>query len=248
MRYLFSISYLGTHYHGWQTQANAKGVQEVVEEALSKILRKKIVIVGSGRTDTGVHCRQQYFHVDLSEPVNEALIQNLNALLPKDIAIHSVQKIHPEASARYSAVQRTYQYIITRKKDPLLLGLAWHFFKPLDVPAMNRAAALLTGAHDFECFSKVKTDVNHFVCTIKKAQWKEKKDLLIFDISANRFLRGMVRAIVGTLIDVGIGKISVKQFEAILQSKDRKQAGMNVPADGLYLMDVNYPRKVFGIN
>lgn len=164
MRYLFAIAYLGTHYHGWQTQANAKGVQEVVEEAMSKILRKKISIVGSGRTDTGVHCKRQYFHVDLSEPLNiKSIIQNLNAFLPKDIAIHSIKKIHPEASARYHAVQRTYQYIITKKKDPLLIGLAWHFFRPLDIPSMNKAAALLIGLHDFECFSKVKTDVNHFV-------------------------------------------------------------------------------------
>jgi len=246
MRYLFSISYLGTHYNGWQTQANAKGVQQVVEEAMSKIFRKEIAIVGSGRTDTGVHCKRQYFHVDLADDVNaKALTQNLNAFLPKDIAIQSIQKIHPEASARYHAVQRSYRYIITRKKDPLLIGLAWHFFKPLDVPTMNKAAALLPGMHDFECFSKVKTDVNHFICNIKKAKWATKNDLLVFDISANRFLRGMVRAIVGTLVDVGSGKITMKEFEAILKSKDRKRAGMNVPADGLYLMDVKYPKKIF---
>ena len=246
MRYLFSIAYLGTHYHGWQTQTNAEGVQEVVEKAMSKILRTKIAIVGSGRTDTGVHCRRQYFHADVAEPLNEkAFLINLNALLPRDIAIHAIQQIHPEASARYHATQRTYQYIITRRKDPLLLGLAWHCFKPFDVATMNKAAALLIGAHDFECFSKVKTDVNHFICTIKKAKWTAKGDLLIFDISANRFLRGMVRAIVGTLIDVGTGKISINDFEIILKNKDRKQAGMNVPANGLYLVDVKYPRKVF---
>jgi len=245
MRYLFSISYLGTHYNGWQTQANAKGVQQVVEEALSKIFRKEIAIVGSGRTDTGVHCKRQYFHVDLPDVNSKALIQNLNAFLPRDIAIQSIQKIHPQANARYNAVQRSYHYIITRKKDPLLVGLAWHFFKPLDVPTMNRAAALLVGMHDFECFSKVKTDVNHFLCTVKKAKWTVKKDLLLFDISANRFLRGMVRAIVGTLVDVGSGKISLKEFEAILKSKDRKRAGMNVPADGLYLMNVKYPKRIF---
>ena len=125
------------------------------------------------------------------------------------------------------------------------MGLAWHFFKPLDVELMNKAGAILLGVHDFECFSKVKTDVNHFVCTIKKAKWTIKGDMLLFDISANRFLRGMVRAIVGTLVDVGTSKISVKEFEAIVKSKDRKQAGMNVPADGLYLMDVKYPKRIF---
>jgi tRNA pseudouridine38-40 synthase len=246
MRYLFSIAYLGTRYNGWQTQANAKGVQEVVEEAIGKILRTEIGITASGRTDTGVHCRRQYFHADISSAIHEkALIQNLNALLPRDIAIHSIQKIHPEASARYHATQRSYQYIITRKKDPLLTGLAWHCFKPLDISTMNRAAALLIGVHDFESFSKVKTDVNHFVCTLKKAKWTLKNDLLLFDISANRFLRGMVRAIVGTLVDVGSGKITLKEFESILKSKDRKKAGMNVPSEGLYLMDVKYPKRIF---
>jgi len=248
MRYLFSISYLGTNYNGWQTQANAKGVQEIVEDVLCKILRTKVGIVGSGRTDTGVHCARQYFHVDLPEQNDTPkLLQNLNAFLPRDIAIHSIQAIHPEASARYHAKHRSYRYLITRKKDPLLVGLAWYCFKPLNIQTMNRAAALLVGTHDFECFSKVKTDVNHFVCTIKKAQWSQKKDIWEFNISANRFLRGMVRAIVGTLIDVGSGKISMKEFEAILKSKDRKQAGMNVPAEGLYLIDVKYPKRIFDL-
>jgi tRNA pseudouridine38-40 synthase len=246
MRYLFSISYLGTHYNGWQTQANAKGVQEIVESALSKMLRTPIAIVGSGRTDAGVHCAKQFFHADLPEQKElPKLIQNLNAFLPKDIAIQSIQSIHPEASARYHATQRSYRYIITRKKDPLLIGLAWYFFKPLDVPTMNQAAALLVGTHDFECFSKVKTDVNHFVCTIKNAKWTQKGNLLVFEVSANRFLRGMVRAIVGTLIDVGSGKITIKEFDNILKSKDRKKAGMNVPAEGLYLIDVKYPKRIF---
>ena len=247
MRYLFSISYLGTRYNGWQTQANATGVQEIVEKALSQISRTKITIVGSGRTDSGVHCQNQYFHTDLPGRVNpQTLIPNLNAFLPRDIAINSIQLIHPEASARYHATQRSYQYIITRKKkNPLLVGLAWYCFKQLDIPTMNKAAALLTGIHDFECFSKVKTDVNHFVCNVKKAKWTTKSDLLLFDIVANRFLRGMVRAIVGTLVDVGTGKISLREFELILKSKDRRKAGMNVPSEGLYLMNVRYPAKIF---
>lgn len=246
MRYLFSITYLGTNYNGWQTQANAQGVQAVVEDVMSKILRTPIAIVGSGRTDTGVHCRRQYFHADVPTINNvPTLLQNLNAFLPHDIAIHSIEPIHPEASARYHATSRSYQYIITRKKNPLLNGLAWYCFKPLDVPTTNRAAALLLGTHDFECFSKVKTDVNHFVCTVKKARWREQQDLLYFDIEANRFLRGMVRAIVGTLVDVGSSKITLQQFETILHGKDRRKAGMNVPPEGLYLMDVKYPKRIF---
>jgi tRNA pseudouridine38-40 synthase len=246
MRYFFEISYNGTHYHGWQNQANAIGVQQVVEEALSKLLRTKTEIVGSGRTDTGVHCTQQFFHADIETAIQEEeLVHRLNSFLPRDIAIRSIKKVKPNAHARYDAVERSYEYKVTRVKDPLLVGYAYHFFRPLDIPTMNRAAALLVGEHDFECFSKVKTDVNHFVCTIKKAQWNQKGDLLVFSITANRFLRGMVRAVVGTLLDVGSGKITLKEFQEIIHSKDRKKAGMNVTPEGLYLMSVKYPKKIF---
>ena len=246
MRYFFEISYSGTHYHGWQNQANAVGVQEVVEAALSKIFRAKIEIVGSGRTDAGVHCVQQFFHADIQKEFDEPTwLIKLNSLLPKDIAIRSIQPVNTEAHARYDAFERSYEYKITRVKDPLLIGQAYYFFKSLDVPTMNRAAALLVGEHDFECFSKVKTDVNHFICTLKKANWNQKGDLLVFYVTANRFLRGMVRAIVGTLLDVGTGKITMKEFEEIVKGKDRKKAGMNVPPEGLYLTSVKYHKKIF---
>lgn len=246
MRYFFQISYNGTHYHGWQNQANATGVQQVVENALSKLFRENMAIVGSGRTDAGVHCAQQFFHVDIEKEFTIAdLIQRLNSFLPKDIAIHNIIPAKPDAHARYDAIERSYEYHITLIKDPLLIGLAYYYFKPLNVANMNRAAALLRGEHDFECFSKVKTDVNHFICTIKKAKWERNENRLVFSITANRFLRGMVRAIVGTLLDVGTGKISYEEFENILNSKDRKKAGMNVPSEGLYLMQVKYPSKVF---
>lgn len=245
-RYLFEISYNGTHYAGWQSQNNATGVQAVVENALSKILREEIKIVGSGRTDTGVHCEQQFFHIDIEKPFETPnLLLRLNSFLPKDIAIQSVRKIKTTASARYDATERTYRYRITRKKNPFLDGLAWHYFKPADIQTMNKAAALLVGEHDFECFSKVKTDVNHFLCNIKKASWKEEGDELEFMITANRFLRGMVRAIVGTLLDVGSGKTSMKEFQAIVHSRNRRKAGANVPAHGLYLMKVKYPSSIF---
>lgn len=246
MRYLFEISYLGTRYNGWQTQSNAQGIQELVEKALSTILRKPIAIVASGRTDTGVHCAQQFFHADIESQVDDTrLIIQLNSFLPDDVAIRSIQAIRATASARYDAIERTYEYHITRVKDPILTGRAFYYFKKLDVPTMNRAASLLLGTHDFECFSKVKTDVNHFICEVKKAQWNEKGDLLVFTIAANRFLRGMVRAVVGTLLDVGTGKISLNEFQKILKSKDRKKAGMNVPPQGLYLMRVKYPKRIF---
>jgi tRNA pseudouridine38-40 synthase len=246
MRFLFEISYLGTHYSGWQSQLNATGIQEIVEKCLSTILRQKLAITGSGRTDAGVHCTQQFFHVDIDQSFDrEKLIVQMNSFLPNDIAIRTISQIKPDASARYDAIERAYEYIITRKKDPLRTGRAFYYFKDVDLKTMNKAAALLVGTHDFETFSKVKTDVNHFICTIKEAEWNQKGDLLVFNIAANRFLRGMVRAIVGTLLDTGTGKISMKEFQEILKSKDRKKAGMNVPPEGLYLIKVKYPKSIF---
>ena len=246
MRYFFEICYNGSRYHGWQNQANATGVQQVVEDALSKLMRAPVAIVGSGRTDTGVHCAQQFFHADIDREFNRVdLVHRLNSFLPQDIAIRSIVPVKPDAHARYDAIERSYEYKITRIKDPLSVGFTFHYFKTLDIPTMNKAAALLVGEHDFECFSKVKTDVNHFVCDIKKARWNQNEDLLVFTITANRFLRGMVRAIVGTLLDAGTGKISIKEFEDIIKSRDRKKAGMNVPPEGLYLISVKYPKKIY---
>ena len=246
MRFLFEISYLGTSYSGWQSQLNATGIQEIVEKCLSTVVRQKVSIVGSGRTDTGVHCAQQFFHADIDKMLDrEKLITQMNSFLPADIAIRTISQIKPGASARYDAVERSYEYVITRRKDPLRKGLSFHYFKEIDLKTMNKAAALLVGTHDFEAFSKVKTDVNHFICTVKEAEWNQKGDLLVFNITANRFLRGLVRAVVGTLLDTGTGKISLKTFQDILKSKDRKKAGMNVPAEGLYLTKVKYPKAIF---
>jgi tRNA pseudouridine38-40 synthase len=245
-RYFFEVSYLGTPYNGWQSQNNATGVQQIVEKALSTVLRETIEVVASGRTDTGVHCVQQFFHADINAAFErQKLIVQLNSFFPRDIAIKSIRKVKPDASARYGAIERTYQYKVTRAKDPLLAGYAYHYYKKADLKTMNQAAALLTGTHDFQCFSKVKTDVNHFVCTIKSAKWNEKGDLMVFTIVANRFLRGMVRSIVGTLLDVGSGKFSLTDFRKIISSRNRGNAGMNVPPEGLYLMKVKYPSSVF---
>jgi tRNA pseudouridine38-40 synthase len=193
-----------------------------------------------------VQCEQQYFHADIEKSLDsDDMIIKMNSILPRDIAIHSIRKVKPEANARFDAIERTYRYQITRVKNPFLEGLAWHFFKPVNIETMNKAAALLVGEHDFECFSKVHTDVNHFLCTIKKAEWKQEGKMLTFKITANRFLRGMVRAIVGTLLDVGTGKISMKEFQLIIHSKDRKRASANVPPYGLYLTKVKYPANIF---
>jgi tRNA pseudouridine38-40 synthase len=246
MRYFFEIAYNGKNYVGWQSQINAVGVQSIVEEALSKILREELRIFGSSRTDAGVHCIQQFFQVDINKEFEpRQLVLRLNSFLPNDIAIHGIRKVKPGMSARHDAIERAYRYQITQKKNPLLIGLAWHYFKVLNIELMNEAATTLVGEHDFECFSKVKTDVNHFLCDIKKAEWQKKGDILEFTIVANRFLRGMVRAIVGTLLDVGTGKTTMKEFQEIIISKDRKKAGANVPAYGLYLTKVKYPSQIF---
>ncbi|HEY8936454.1 MAG TPA: tRNA pseudouridine(38-40) synthase TruA [Cyclobacteriaceae bacterium] len=246
MRYFFEIVYQGKNYNGWQSQPNANGIQTVVEKALSKLLQIETKAVCSGRTDTGVHCEQQYFHADIEKEFDfDQMILKLNIYLPKDIAIKSIRRVKDDASARYDAIERSYRYQITKLKNPFLEELAWHYFKEVNIQTMNKAAALLVGEHDFECFSKVKTDVNHFLCTIKKAEWHEEGPMMFFTITANRFLRGMVRSIVGTLLDVGTGKTSMKEFQAIIHSKDRKRAGVNVPPQGLYLTKVKYPPGIF---
>lgn len=218
----------------------------MVEDCFTKVFRKKIEITGSGRTDAGVHCVRQFFHADVDVRLNEKeWLPKLNSILPRFIAIRSIKPVKPEASARYDAKERTYEYHITRVKNPILVGRAYYFFRDLDRVAMERATGLLLGEHDFQCFSKTNTDVNHFICTIKSARWNQKGDMLVFTITANRFLRGMVRSIVGTLLNVGAKKTTLKQFQEILKSKDRKQAGMNVPAEALYLVNVKYPKSIF---
>ncbi len=246
MRYFFEISYNGSNYSGWQSQHNATGIQTVVENCLRKMLREDIEIVASGRTDAGVHCAQQFFHVDVQQEMNDRdLLHNLNSFLPKDIAVHAVLPVINEANARYDAFERSYLYKIVRRKNVFAPGFAWYFFKPLNIANMNEAAALLVGRHDFRCFSKVHTDVVNFVCSVKEAVWKEDGDNLTFHITANRFLRGMVRAIVGTLVDVGQGRTSLEKFREILISGDRKVAGANAPPEGLYLVRVRYPEHIF---
>lgn len=246
MRYFFEIAYFGKNYAGWQSQANATGIQAIVEDALTKLLREPVKIVGSGRTDTGVHCEQQFFHADIEKGFDQQhLVTKLNSFLPVDIVIKSIRMVRADSHARYSAIERTYRYRITLKKNPFLSGQALHYFKPLDVSTMNEASALLVGIHDFKSFSKVKTDVNNFVCHVKSSGWKKSKDELIFTITANRFLRGMVRAIVGTLLEVGEGKLSVQEFKEIIKNKDRRGAGPNVAPHGLFLVEVKYPTSIF---
>ena len=246
MRYFIQFSYFGKAYHGWQNQPNAITVQEVLENALTVLLRKKIALVGAGRTDAGVHAKEMYAHFDF-EIISDMLdlVYRLNAFLPNDIAVKNIFKMRRDAHARFDATQRSYEYWISDVKNPFLMQSAHYIKHPLDIVLMNNAADLLLGKQDFECFSKSKTEVNNHFCEIKKAGWSKKEDVIVFEITADRFLRNMVRAIVGTLLDVGVGKSDLDTVKAIIKSKDRTKAGVSVPAKGLYLTAVSYPNTIF---
>ncbi|MBL3654573.1 tRNA pseudouridine(38-40) synthase TruA [Fulvivirga sediminis] len=242
MRYFFEISYHGKKYHGWQRQKNAISVQQVVEDAMSLILNQSIVITGSGRTDTGVHCKQQFFHADLEQEIDTGKLRyNLNSYLPEDISINAIFAVNEEAHARFTATSRSYEYYVSKQKNPFYHDMSFIFVKPMDITTMNQAASLLIGEHDFESFSKVKTDVNNFWCNITEAVWMDHEEYYVFHISANRFLRGMVRAIVGTLFLVGSGKLSINDFQQIINNKNRRDAGAAAPPQGLFLTRVVYP-------
>lgn len=247
MRYFLELSYHGKNYHGWQRQPNAISVQEVLEKALSTLLRKSISIIGAGRTDAGVHAKVMVAHFDtvLTSIQEEQLVYHLNQFLSSDIAIHSLKKVNPGAHARFDAISRSYEYYITSEKTAFNNDLHFLFKNPLDIDAMNNAANCLLDYEDFECFSKANTDVKTFLCKIEKAEWIKSENGYIFTITANRFLRNMVRAIVGTLLNVGEDKINTKQFLMILESKDRSKAGFSAPAHALFLTKITYPKSVY---
>ena len=241
MRYFIELSYKGTNYHGWQIQPDASSVQEEITKALATILQEKILLVGAGRTDAGVHASQMFAHVDTVKKLSNNYVHKLNAILPNDIVIKSIKEVSDETHARFDAVSRTYEYRILLGRDPFLLETFWQLHqKNLQIEKMNEAANLLFKYEDFESFSKVKTDVNTFNCTIMKAVWTLEDKHLIFHIKANRFLRNMVRAVVGTLLEVGLGKKTVEDFRKIIESKKRSEAGLSVPAKGLFLTEVCY--------
>jgi tRNA pseudouridine38-40 synthase len=244
-KYFLEISYKGTNYHGWQIQKNAHSVQQEFNNALFKLFQTKISSIGSGRTDTGVHAEQQFVQVEMEKEINDDHIFKLNHILPPDISINNFFRVKERSSVRYDAVSRTYEYRICRVKNPFLQDMVCFFWKDLDIDKMNMAAKVLLKFNDFESFSKVNTSTPHFLCDMFKAEWFQKGDLLIFRIEANRFLRGMVRAIVGTLLEVGLGRLSVAEFEKIIEKKDRKAAGRAAPASGLFLIKIKYPAKLF---
>ncbi|MDT0557013.1 tRNA pseudouridine(38-40) synthase TruA [Ichthyenterobacterium sp. W332] len=245
MRYFIELSYKGTNYHGWQNQPNAISLQEVIENALSTLLNSKIPIVGAGRTDAGVHARQMFAHFDFETEFDyKQLVFKLNSYLPKDIAIIDIFPVDNDTHARFSATARSYIYKISNVKNPFSNELSYQMQLPLNIEAMNMACKKLLGYKDFQCFSKSNTDVKTYNCDIKYALWTQKDSELEFKIEADRFLRNMVRAIVGTLLNIGLGKLEVNDLDRILESKNRSEAGYSVPAHGLYLTKVNYPESI----
>jgi len=241
LRYFIELSYNGKNYHGWQIQPNAISVQEVLEKALTTILRNKTGVVGAGRTDTGVHATQIFAHFNCENLLDETtFVYKLNSILPKTIVVSKVFRVADDAHARFHAIKRSYKYKIITRKDPFLHEYTHLMKLPLDVEKMNEAAKILLDYTNFRCFSKVKTEVHTFNCDIIHAEWNRVGNQLIFSISANRFLRNMVRAIVGTLLNVGLGKIKVEAVHDIIKSEDRGAAGVSVPAQGLYLTEVEY--------
>jgi len=241
LRYFIELSYNGKNYHGWQIQPDVISVQEKLNSALSTIFRQDIQVVGAGRTDTGVHASQMFAHFDVDKNLQGDFAFKLNSILPKDIVVYKVFLVDDEKHARFDAVSRSYEYKIWLGRNPFLLDFSWqiHSQKP-DLKLMNEAAKLLTEYTDFQTFSKVKTEVYTFNCDVTEAFWEQRGEELTFYISANRFLRNMVRAIVGTLLDVGFGKISIDDFRNIIESKNRGNAGLSVPAKGLFLTQIKY--------
>ncbi len=241
MRYFIELSYQGKNYHGWQIQPDANSVQEELNKAISVVLQEEILVVGAGRTDAGVHASQMFAHFDVQAPLQGDCVHKFNAVLPKDIVVHALKEVAPEAHARFDALSRSYEYKIWLGRNPFLLETSWQIHsQTLDIELMNTAAKELLLHTNFQCFSKVKTAVHTFNCTVTHALWEQKGNELTFYISANRFLRNMVRAIVGTLVDVGLGKITVADFKEIIESKSRENAGLSVPAKGLFLTEVTY--------
>jgi tRNA pseudouridine38-40 synthase len=246
-RYFIELAYKGTRFHGWQIQPNAVSVQECLEKALSTITREQISVTGAGRTDTGVHASYFVAHFD---SINHQLdrpdfTHKLNSFLDKDLVIFGISKVGLQAHARFDAISRTYHYYLNLRKDPFSLETSWHFFQQPDLTKMNEASRILFEYTDFTSFSKLHTDVKTNNCKIYCAEWSQVGTNIAFTVKADRFLRNMVRALVGTILEVGIGKNDLAGFRSIIEQKDRGAAGLSVPAHGLFLTDVEYPEEIF---
>lgn len=247
MRYFLTLSYKGTNYNGWQIQRNAPSVQEKLEKALALLLRRPTPVTGAGRTDTGVHARYYVAHFDTTEAIRDraGFCYHLNAVLPYDIAVHELLPVRTDAHARFDATEREYRYLILTAKDPFARETAWLYHGALRIDAMNEAAAHLLAFDDFTTFAKLNSANKTNICDVRHAVWTQAGDRLEFTIRANRFLRNMVRAIVGTLLEVGRGRLSIDGFRRVIEQKDRCKAGTSVPGHALFLTDIAYPDDLF---
>ena len=248
-RYFIYLGYNGKNFSGWQIQPNGLTVQQCLEEALGTLLRRPVPVVGAGRADAGVHARLMVAHFGWDAPLADPafLAEKLNRLLPKDIAVYRVVPVKPEAHARFDATSRTYKYYVTTRKDPFNYDLVYRMNGKLDFEAMNEACKVLFDYIDFTSFSKLHTDVKTNNCRIYQAGWKQEGDVWVFTVQADRFLRNMVRAIVGTLLEVGRGKLTIDGFRKVIEAKDRCKAGGSVPGHALFLVNVTYPESLFEV-
>ncbi|MBN1415366.1 MAG: tRNA pseudouridine(38-40) synthase TruA [Bacteroidales bacterium] len=246
-RYFIELAFKGTAYHGWQKQPNASTVQDIVNHALSVVLKETIETVGAGRTDTGVHARYfaAHFESDLYDPVKKhKLLYGINSILPIDIAVNDIYRVTNDAHARFSALSRTYEYRISRSKDPFETDFSWYYPHNLDIQRMNKAAEVLLKIEDFKSFSKYHSQVKTSICKLSQAAWTENNNTITFTITADRFLRNMVRAIVGTLVEAGRGKISLERLTQIVLAANRKETARSAPAKGLFLTRIMYPSTI----
>ena len=245
VRYFIDVSYIGTNYHGWQIQENASSIQQILEKSLSILLGPDIKTLGSSRTDTGVHALSQIVHFDSKKLLDNNFIYKINSILPADISVNGFYKVKEEANARFDAISREYIYKIHQNKNPFLNNRSLFYKGSINIHLMNEACKVLVASSDFQSFSKVKTEVDNFKCVINYARFEKSNDNFNFIISSNRFLRGMVRCIVGTLLEVSEKKISLEEFNKIVENKDRKGAGPSVLASGLYLSKIEYPSNIY---
>ncbi len=244
LRYFLKLSFRGTAYHGWQVQDNAHTVQAEMNEKIGTLCGENVNVVGCGRTDAGVHAREFYLHFDLKNSLPysaEDFVFRINRFLPEDIAVYNVWEVPPETHARFDAVSRTYRYYISITKDPFVRDLSMYYSGNIDIKAMQQAARYLLEYEDFTSFSKVHSQTTTNLCHISEAGWEQQDGLLVFTVTANRFLRNMVRAIVGTLLEIGRGKLKPASIKDVIEAKDRCKAGYSVPAQGLFLEKVRYP-------
>lgn len=244
-RYFLELSYKGTAYSGFQIQDTGNTIQSELTKALQTIFRQPFELTGSSRTDAGVHAKQNYFHFDSDLEIGARQVYGLNAVLPKDIAIHRIVPVADNAHSRFQAISRSYKYSIYTKKDPFLTEIAWLYPFPINKQALDQAAAVLMEYKDFTSFSKRNTQVNNFNCQIIRSEWIEKEGLLVYEVTANRFLRGMIRGLVATMLKLGRGGIDIQEFRKIIEAKDCSKADFSAPAHGLCLMQVLYPANIF---